>query len=191
MQQPIDQPESPYEQLRRAQNAVSFGTITEVRTKAPARCRVKVGDVVTDWVPWLTIRAAGAKQAGFWWPPEAGEQVVLLAPGGDMRQAIALTSVFSDAMPEPESGGRGAMLMRWAESDYLEYKVGVLRINMLDCFMEFTSNGIRAGVPGATLEFDKDGLRVTPEVAVGAIKLTEHKHVGVIPGPALTGVPAP
>ena len=186
MQQPIDQPESPYEQLRRAQNAVSLGTIAAVRTGSPARCRVQVGDVLTDWVPWLTLRAGDGKQASFFWPPEVGEQVVMLAPGGDMRQAVALTSVFSDSKPEPEGGGPGTMIMRWAESDYMEYGGGKLRINMLECFLEITATAIRAGVPGATLEFSAEGLSVTPEVRVGPIKLTEHKHGGVIPGPSVT-----
>ena len=81
--------------------------------------------------------------------------------------------------------------MRFAESDFLQYSEGTLLISMLTATLEISPRSIRAEVPGATLLFDKDGLRVTPEVAVGAIKLTEHKHVGVIPGPALTGVPAP
>ena len=191
MHQPIDQPESPYEQLRRAQNAVAIGTVAEVRASAPARCRVQVGDVLTDWIPWLTLRAGSEKKGAFWWPPETGEQVVVLSPGGDMRQAVALTSVFSDGMPEPEGASGDKMLMRWAETDYLEYAGGILSIHIMDAVLEITPDTIRARVPGATMELGKDGLKVTPEVQVHDIKLTTHKHLGVITGPMISGVPTP
>ncbi len=88
---------TPTELLRRMNNIVRFGTVAEVRLTPPARCRIKSGDVLTDWLPWSTLRAG---KATVWWPPTKGEQVVLLSPGGDLASAIVIPASFCDAIPQ-------------------------------------------------------------------------------------------
>ena len=46
-----------------------------------AKVKVKMGDIITHWLPWLTVRAHNNKT---WWAPEVGEQVLLLAPSGEL-----------------------------------------------------------------------------------------------------------
>ena len=97
MESPIAQPESPLEILRRLENLVRLGTIAEVRHAKPARVRVKTGELLTTWVPWIDQRAG---ETAHWSPPTAGEQCLLLSPGGDLTQAVALAGVFSDKHPQ-------------------------------------------------------------------------------------------
>lgn len=85
---------------RRTANAIRYGRIMAV-DYANARVRVKSGDIESTWLPWSTGRASGAKRR--WDPPEVGEQVVMLSPGGDMRQAVVLTGVFQQSAGAPSA----------------------------------------------------------------------------------------
>lgn len=84
---------------RRIENIVRIGTVAEADYDA-ARVRVQSGDILTDWVPWLTHRAGGDVA---WWPPEVGEQVLLLSPSGDMALAVAALSIYQAQHPAPEA----------------------------------------------------------------------------------------
>ncbi len=97
MEKPIAQPESPLEILRRLENLIRVGTIAEVRHGQPARCRVRTGELLTNWIPWLSLRAGDAVT---WFPPSAGEQCLLISPGGDLLNAFALPGAYSDAHPQ-------------------------------------------------------------------------------------------
>ena len=66
MDRPVNQNESPLEILRRVENIVRAGTVAEVRHGKPARCRVRTGDLLTNWVPWMAGRAGGKRRQ--WWP---------------------------------------------------------------------------------------------------------------------------
>lgn len=189
--QPISQPESPYEAARRANNMLRLGTVAEVRHAAPARCRVQTGDNLTDWLPWLTLRAGGAQDGTAWWPPVVGEQVLLLAPGGDLAQAVVLPGVFSDERPQGSSTP-GAFRLDFSDTAHLEYLPGEhLHLRFGDTTLRLGAEAITAAAGGGTLTLDGQGLRGEPDVTSGPISLRQHKHIGVIPGPALTGVPTP
>ena len=79
---------------RRLSNLVMLGQVAELDA-ARARVRVQAGPILTAWLPFATVRA-GADRT--WHAPEAGEQVVLVAPGGDLNQAVV---VGSTAQPLP------------------------------------------------------------------------------------------
>ena len=76
-------------------NLLRLGVISQVDTDN-ARVRVTTGDLETNWIPWLTQRAGENSE---WNPPEVDEQVLLLSPCGDLAQAVALPSIYSDAKP--------------------------------------------------------------------------------------------
>ncbi len=84
---------------RRLANVVTIGTVAEVDAAA-ARVRVRVGDLLSDWRPWLAPRAAGVS---VWSPPEVGEQVVLLCPWGDPALGLVLPALWQDAHPAPSA----------------------------------------------------------------------------------------
>lgn len=83
------------EAFRLINNLIRIGTIAEV-DHVRARARVKAGDNLTGWRPWLTLRAGTTVD---WDPPTVGEQVVLFSPAGDLAQAIILTGLFRQNAP--------------------------------------------------------------------------------------------
>ena len=91
------------ELARRLANVIREGTVAEVDT-ANYRLRVEYdadddgNPILTAPIPWLTCRAGEDRT---WWAPEIGEQVVLLAPSGELTQALALPALYSDENPAP------------------------------------------------------------------------------------------
>lgn len=83
------------ETMRRLQSLVMVGTVHEADYKGEKpdnahkkpRVRLKVGDMITGWLPWMAERAGKDRK---WWAPDVGEQVVVLSPGGDPAQGIIL-----------------------------------------------------------------------------------------------------
>lgn len=82
---------------RRLANLIRPGLIAEA-DYARARVRVRAGELLTDWLPWLTHRAGGDVT---WWAPEVGEQVLILSPDGEPAQAWVLPAGFSQAAAAP------------------------------------------------------------------------------------------
>ncbi|OHU87841.1 MULTISPECIES: phage baseplate assembly protein V [Pseudoalteromonas] len=71
---------------------ISLGTVNEVDYET-AKVRVKIGDWLTTWLPWLTNQAFNDMT---WQAPEVGEQVVVLAPCGDLAQGVVLGSLYQN-----------------------------------------------------------------------------------------------
>lgn len=82
---------------RQLNNVVRIGTIKQLDL-ANARAKVSVAGCTTDWLPWGTNRAGKRRD---WSPPVIGEQVVLLAPYGDLGQAVIGPSIFQDDHAAP------------------------------------------------------------------------------------------
>jgi len=82
---------------RRLWNLLRLGVVAEA-DYAGALVRVRSGDLLTGWIPWLTRRASNDAD---WWAPEVGEQVVLLSPGGEPEQAVALPALYQSAHSAP------------------------------------------------------------------------------------------
>ncbi|MBU2714354.1 phage baseplate assembly protein V, partial [Zooshikella harenae] len=68
------------ELIRLVKNLIRPGIIRSVDYDR-ARARVQMNKLTTDWLPWLTTRASHDRS---WWAPEAGEQVVVLSPCGEL-----------------------------------------------------------------------------------------------------------
>jgi phage baseplate assembly protein V len=80
-------------------NVLRLGTVAEV-DHGGTRCRVRSGELLTAWLPWATLRAGTTCT---WSPPTVGEQVLLLAPGGDLAAAVVLLGINSNAHPAPST----------------------------------------------------------------------------------------
>ena len=95
------------EVARRLANVARPATIAELDLPA-ARARARYGTdsddnpVLTGWLPWIGP-AAGEDRA--WRPPSIGEQVLLLAPYGELSAAWILPGAYRDTFPAPESSG--------------------------------------------------------------------------------------
>ena len=71
---------------RRLSNAIRPGTVLEA-DYAKARIRVTMGDNTSAWLPWLTSRAGEDRT---WHAPEVGEQVIVMAPGGELSAGYVM-----------------------------------------------------------------------------------------------------
>lgn len=116
---------------RRVASLIRFGTVSEADYDQ-ARVRVSMGEAESHWLPWLTMRAGGDRT---WWAPEVGEQVLVLAPSGELAQGVVLGSLYQSAHPAPASS---------PDVDRREYKDGaVLEYNR-------KTHHLKAVIPGST-----------------------------------------
>lgn len=181
---------------RLIENLVRLGTIAEV-DEPKARVRVKSGELLTTWLPWLALRA-GADRA--WNPPTKGEQVVLLSPSGQLAQGIVLTGLFSEA--NPANGDReGLDRFTYRDGAVIEYD------SIAHLLRAVLPEGGRAEViaPAGiditgdirhTGDYTQSGnqsitgkVEVTEDVIAAGISLVKHPHGGVTRGLDDTGQP--
>lgn len=115
------------ESVRVAENMIRIGTVQELDATA-ARVRIKIGDLLTDWLPWLVQRAGDDVS---WWCPSVGEQMLILSPSGDLAQGVCLPAIYSDAKPA-NSNNPDKHKITYADGAVIEYdKVAhVLTVNL-------------------------------------------------------------
>nr|ELR5111150.1 phage baseplate assembly protein V [Providencia stuartii] len=77
-------------------NLIRVGIVTAVDAKKG--CRVQTGDLETDWLNWITLRAGQTRTMN---APSVGEQVIILSIGGELTTAFVLTGIFSNEHAEP------------------------------------------------------------------------------------------
>lgn len=105
------------ELARMLRNMIRTGVIVETDLIA-GRCRVQTGGIYTDWLQWLTHRAGRSRT---WWAPSVGEQVLILAVGGELDTAFVLPGIFSDAHPAP-SASADAYHVTFPDGAVIEYE---------------------------------------------------------------------
>jgi phage baseplate assembly protein V len=87
--------------LRRLENMIRIGTIIDVDLSGEIPLyRVKTGELETNWIAATTQRAGSAKKSHAY---TKGEQVVLMAPSGDMGAAMVSHALNSAANPSPDN----------------------------------------------------------------------------------------
>lgn len=187
--------DSPQETTRRVENLARYGTVVAVRHGKPARCRVKTGDNTTDWIQWFACRAGG-ETGRMWWPPAVGEQCLVLSPGGDLSQGVALLGLYSDANPQGSTDPK-KFRMDWMGGDYMEHN-GEFAELLISCYgsitlqvqgskLEIAPDFIRMSAGGGELVLDGKGATVTPDVIAQNISLVLHEHEEVKKGSDRTG----
>ncbi|CAM6340552.1 phage baseplate assembly protein V [Escherichia coli] len=103
--------------MRLITNLIRIGVVTEV-DRENWLCRVKTGDLETNWINWLTLRAGNART---WWKPSEGEQVVLLSLGGNLETAFALPAVYSNQFAPPSTSA-DACVTEHPDGSWFEYE---------------------------------------------------------------------
>ncbi|MFP3021324.1 MAG: phage baseplate assembly protein V [Wolbachia sp.] len=84
---------------RRLANIMRIGLVKEIDHEK-ARVRVKVGEFITDWLPWVTARAGEDRS---WFAPNIDEQVIVLSPYGELSLGVVLPAIYQQKYPPPES----------------------------------------------------------------------------------------
>ena len=176
-------------------NIVRVGVISAVDhggPDQPARVRVSIGDLTTDWRPYHECRAGGTTT---WNPPTVGEQATVLSPSGDLGAAVVLVGLNSTQHPAPSSNP-SQTVTRYPDGAVVQY--------------DHAAHALAATLPeGGTATLKASGgvsitsqittingdcqingtLRATGDVVANGVSLVEHVHSGVQPGNAWTEVP--
>ena len=183
------------ELYRRLANLIQLGQVieTDYLNEVP-RVRVKIGELTTAWLPMMTQRAGCDRS---WWPMEIGEQVLILAPGGELSQAVILGALYQQAFPT---------IAHTADVHQIQYSDGAV--------VEYDrkSHHLKASLPpGAQTELRSDGgvtiigdvsvqghLTVSGEVSDRYRSMqtdrqifNTHVHAGVQSGSSVSAAPEP
>lgn len=186
-------------------NLIRYGTVQSVDV-VHARVTVAVGGLTTKPIPWMAPRAGATRT---WSPPSPGEQVLVLAPLGNLGAAVALTGIFYDAHPLPADATADNVLLAFGDGAVLLYDhIAHLLKGTLPAGgrVELTApGGFRlvgdVDVDGAlhvthpvtldqTLHASQD-ITSDADMKAGDISLRQHPHDQVQPGPGFTGKPQP
>ena len=147
--------------LRIVRNLIRTGIISEVDAEK-GLCRVQTGGMETTWLNWLTCRAGRSR---VWWAPSVGEQVLLLAIGGELDTAFVLPGIFSDDNPAP-SASADAWHVAFPDGAVIEYEpeTSALTVSGIKTADVTASESIIATVPLVLVKASTSITLDTPEV---------------------------
>lgn len=178
-----------------AGDMLRLGTVESVDL-AGAHCRVRVGEIVTGDIPWLSP-AAG--DTSIWCPPSVGAQVLLICPDGDEEAGIAVGGLYSDAHPAPArtTGFHarfhdGAILAYDPETHALAVTLPAGGTATVDAPGGLTINGpvTLNGPVTITDNVDVTGkVTASDDVIGGGKSVKGHFHKGVQTGGGVSGPP--
>ena len=151
----------PYELARLLRNLIRIGVVVETNS-AEGLCRVQTGGMKTTWLNWLTSRAGRSR---VWWAPSVGEQVLILAIGGELDTAFVLPGIFSDDHPAP-SASPDAFHVAFPDGAVIEYEPdnGALTVSGIKTADVTASDSITATVPVVLVKAETRITLDTPEV---------------------------
>jgi len=151
----------PYELARLLRNLIRIGVVVETNS-AEGLCRVQTGGMQTTWLNWLTSRAGRSR---LWWAPSVGEQVLILAIGGELDTAFVLPSIFSDDHPAP-SASPDALHIAFPDGAVIEYEPdgGALTVSGIKTADITASDSLTATVPVVLVKAETRITLDTPEV---------------------------
>lgn len=182
---------------RQLDNLIRIGTVSAVRS---GQCRVKTGELETNWRPYLVPRAGNTRTRQ---RPTLGEQVLLLSVSGDVRNAFVLPALYQGQMGEPLADDDDPDLDRieYPDGAVLEYRpstgallasgiktarIGASVSVFLDTPLTECSQNLKVGggiecaegiKAGGTVETEQ-GLKA-PSASIGGIDFGNHAHGNV------------
>jgi len=163
---------------------VKEGAVEEI--DAANGYRVKLGEG-TDGQPYLSGWLPFPEGNKTSIPLKKGQPVVLLSPGGDIRQALMLRGGYSDALPSPNSNMEANVF----EDAGVRAEVvdGKLTVTIGGASFEFSGSGLTMSVGGTTFAFtgsgfDQTGGQLTHD---GKDVGKTSTHTGVTVGGGTTG----
>lgn len=152
---------STHDLARQLRNLIRTGIVADVDTTR-ALCRVETGGITTDWLHWLTSRAGRSRT---WWAPSVGEQVLVLAIGGELDTAFVLPGIYSDDNPAP-SASADALHVSFPDGAVIEYEpeTGALTVSGIKTASVTASESVVVTVPLVTVKASQKITLDTPEV---------------------------
>lgn len=183
---------------RRIATLLQAGTIEAV-DHAAARCRVRVGDWVSAWLPWASL---GAGQVRNWRPPSTGEQALLFCPSGDPAQGFALPGFYTDQHAGNDNRPN-ITAQDWPDGAREEYDheastyvldvpaAGSITLRCGPCSIVLSASGITliGDITHKGNTAQTGTHTASADVLAAGVSLVNHIHIGVMPGPGTTGTP--
>lgn len=188
------------ELARRLDNIVRFGVIEQTDfTTDPVqpRVRVRTGEILTAWIPVSAPRANTDAEHD---PVQRGEHVILLAPSGELAQAVVVGKLFSNDHPSPDLNPDNHR-RKYRDGAVIEYNHKTHHLNAVlpkggtvnaTAPGGFTFNGDITHNGNTTHNGDltQNGKQdVTGDVVAGGISQIKHVHGGVQGGKSTTSKP--
>lgn len=133
---------------RKLANIVRIGIVKEIDYEK-AKVRVKIGEFLTDFLPWITGRAGEDRS---WFSPNIDEQVVVLSPLGELSLGVVLAGIYQQKYPAPENNeminslvfNDESKLSYNRENHHLEIAVvDKITLKVGESEIEMTKNGIK------------------------------------------------
>ncbi|WMT84092.1 phage baseplate assembly protein V [Wolbachia endosymbiont of Listronotus oregonensis] len=84
---------------RKLANIIRIGVVKEIGYEK-AKVRVKIGGIVTDYLPWITSKAGKDRD---WSPPDIDEQVMVFSPLGELSLGVILGGIYQEKYAAPEN----------------------------------------------------------------------------------------
>lgn len=169
---------------------IRLGSISSVDLAA-GLCTVRYGNpddegggAETPPIRWLAPRAGETR---VWSPPSVGEQVLLLAPDGQLAGAVALLGIAQDTFPP--AGDSAEEVLLFADGARIAYDP---QAHALTAVLPGGGTATIDAPGGLTIRGDvtiEGTVTVSEDVVADGISLTTHKHGSVQSGSAQTGAP--
>ncbi|WP_264375745.1 phage baseplate assembly protein V [Wolbachia endosymbiont (group B) of Sphaerophoria taeniata] len=84
---------------RKLANVIRIGVVKEIDYEK-AKVRVKIGEFLTDWLPWITSKAGKDRD---WSPPDIDGQVMVFSPLGELSLGVVLGGIYQEKYSAPEN----------------------------------------------------------------------------------------
>ncbi|AZU37139.1 baseplate assembly protein V [Wolbachia endosymbiont of Bemisia tabaci] len=133
---------------RKLANIIRIGLVKEIDYEK-AKAKVKIGEIVTDFLPWITSKAGKDRD---WYPPDIGEQVMIFSPFGELSLGVVLGGIYQKKYSAPENKEEinsvkfqdGTRLLYDKEKHHLEIEVvDKITLKAGESSIEMTKSGIK------------------------------------------------
>lgn len=171
--------------IRRLDNLLRQGTVYAI-DPAKARCRVKSGELLTDWLPFFVHRAGSRRDVEH---PTTGEQCLVLSPSGEMAAGLVLVGINSDQFPAPHSNP-ALHSSHFSDGAVISYNRATHTLTATLPAGGSAAINAPAGVQIIGDVSITGTVTVSEDVVASGISLVNHVHPGVERGNSQTDAPA-
>ncbi len=149
---------------RRLANIVKIGVIQETN-HADKKLRVAMGETQTAWLPWP---AEIGNNFIRWRPLRVGQQVVLVAPSGELNQAVIVGQLYGGGFEAPADDETldliqfddGTKLQYDSSAHCLTAEVGGCEVTMDQSSIQLKSGSSQLDLTAEVIKLDSNGSSV-------------------------------